>query len=304
MKQIEETENDWIELENLKKQFLLDIDEITQKINDDSLLSANEKILDAFPSFISKSELFSETEKDRMTFGRNIKNIQNEDRKKERYARHFIGKLIKKKENKEYDIIEGHYLTGALFELGLVKGKRIKKKKWGRTLTGQSYKNVKNTVYVTPTDIGLEFAKLKNPVIDLLNNYDLGKNTAGKIATSALKLFYSTFSDEEITFYQDEILSKFEFEREFVRDLIKKEHFEKSIEIQKLFEEKYFSWLEDKYPSDYEQLMGRDEKSKSSFIRIHSLVIMARLVELDIFVKKAGTKLGPYYLRDKRDFLN
>ena len=73
----------------------------------------------------SLSILFSETEKDRMTFGRNIKNIQNEDRKKERYARHFIGKLIKKKENKEYDVIEGHYLTGALFELGLVKGKRI-----------------------------------------------------------------------------------------------------------------------------------------------------------------------------------
>ena len=110
----------------------------------------------------------------------------------------------------------------------------------------------------------------------------------------------SAFSKDEISFYLDKILPKFEFEHHFVDELIKKKRFEKSYQIQELFEERYFVWLEKNFPNDFSKFMKEDnEKSKKDFVRTRSLSIMARLVELGIFVKEPGKKFGPYYVREK-----
>ena len=75
--------------------------------------------------------------------------------------------------------------------------------------------------------------------------------------------------------------------------------FEKSGDIKELFERQYLEWLKLNYPQDYQELTGKDDRKLSDFVRMRSLVIMSRLVELGIFVKEPGSKFGPYYLRDK-----
>tara|TARA_B100001123_G_C15231489_1_gene995346 strand:+ start:13 stop:1347 length:1335 start_codon:yes stop_codon:yes gene_type:complete len=282
VEKINTEKNGWIELENLKKGFST----YTQQFKflvENTLDDIENNGIDRYTV---------------LTFPEQSHKVEDDwkfERKQGRFAHYFVGKLVKKKENKFYDTSDEHYLTGALFEMGLIKAKRVVKKRWGRTMTGKSYKNIKNIIYVSPTKLGLDFLGLKNPLIDFFSRTDLDKD--GQISNYVFES-RGIFSKEEQDFYIEKILPKFEFEYNFVKEMVSIGRFERSEEIKELFDRKYFEWMKLNYPQDYQELTKDDEKRRS-FVRMRSLSIMARLVELGIFVKEPGSKFGPYYLREK-----
>lgn len=274
IQKINKEENAWIELDELKKDFLTYVKQFDFIIR--NVIDELKDIISTFPA--SSGD-------------------KNFERKEGRFAHTFVGKLVKKKENKLYDTSDGHYLTGALFEMGLIKAKRVVKKRWGKTMTGKSYKNITNIVYVSITELGLEFAGLNNPLLDFFDKVELAEDN--QVYTYEWDNDAPIFSHEEQKFYLDKILPKFEFEHSFVDEMISIGRFEKSGDIKELFERQYLEWLKLNYPQDYQELTGKDDRKLSDFVRMRSLVIMSRLVELGIFVKEPGSKFGPYYLRDK-----
>ena len=71
------------------------------------------------------------------------------------------------------------------------------------------------------------------------------------------------FSDEEVEFYLEKILPKFEFEYEFVKKLKNKRHFETSASVKAFFEDEYFT--KSNKQKDYESNLKRYERLKEVF---------------------------------------
>ena len=238
---IQNNENNWIEIDEFRKKFISMIDGIVYQLENNKLSFVNGNELDYA---IRAREIFSDafsnvpvSWSENEIYTSQIKKIEYYEKKMQKLSHQIIGKLIKKKKNMEFNIKqEQHYLTGSLIEFDLIKAKTIKKTRWWFLGSGKKYSTIKNTTYVTFSDKGLEFVKLKNTFWQLLMKENLEK-TQPKIY--AKELMNSAFSKDEISFYLDKILPKFEFEHHFVDELIKKKRFEKSYQIQELFEERY-----------------------------------------------------------------
>ncbi len=153
---------------------------------------------------------------------------------KSRFMEQFVGRYNRKNEDFE----------GACFGMGLI-----------------SVKIVGNSPLVSLTDLGKEFALIKNPII---HN---GERTYA-------------FSDEEIKFIHKKIISQFKAEQQVIKDVIEelKNKSMTSGEIQKIFEG-YKKFIFEYYSIEPEKL---DTKKKGEKITQTRVATMGRLSELKI----------------------
>ena len=173
---------------------------------------------------------------------------------------------------------ERYRIGGACFEMDLIHAKSVYKNNQEQNHDDST--KMKKKIVVTLNERGLKFVLLKNNLMDFVY---------GHSSTKPEKIF----SDDEKNFYLNEILSRFEFENDFVSDLIKGGTIESSNYLKKVFEEKYLKFLKIKFP---DKALPPNMQSSYTF-RIRALVIMARLIEFGIFKKQPGTKSGPYVLQ-------
>ena len=177
-------------------------------------------------------------------------------RSSKRFTEEFIGRKLQKH--------EGVQLGGAVFEMGLIKAK----------VSEDGYEKKSSKIYVTLSESGQEFVSYKNPLIDFVY-----KNTQNEPS--------SIFSQDERQFYLKKILPKFNFENNFVKELIKHQEISKSSEIKKLFKEEFEEFCKYEFPNERITL-------QENSIRIYSNTIMGRLMEFEIFTKDPKSKSGPY----------
>ena len=172
-------------------------------------------------------------------------------RSSKRFTEEFVGRKLQKH--------EGIQLGGSLFEMGLIKAK-----------------NEKNfsKILVTLSESGQEFVSYTNPLIDFVY-----KNISKEPS--------SIFSQQERQFYLKKILPKFDFENNFVKNLMKHQEITHSSDIKEWFKKDFEEYCKDNFPDEHVDLPDNS-------VRVRANTIMGRLMEFEIFTKDPQSKSGPY----------
>ena len=175
---------------------------------------------------------------------------------KSRFMDQFVGRYNKKKE----------IFDGACFRMGLIEGKR----------SG-------NSSFVSLTELGKEFALLKNPIIH-------EKKTS------------HAFSNEEVKLIYEKIIPQFHLEKQIIEDIITelKQKTMTSNDIQKIFNE-YKKLIFEYYPIDTKKLTDKERiKKKEDKITQTKVATMGRLSELKIVDWETRDKVSRYSLNQEK----
>jgi hypothetical protein len=269
---IMEQNDPWIDLDELKKYIQDSAENFVDRLNNFPDIENYFGVTTGFPRSFSSMRNSEEDLDDE-------KILLSHSRSKKRFSEQFVGRKLRLRHiQNQHMLSEGYNFGGACFEMDLIYAKTIYENN-----PEQDHDNpikMKTKIAVTLNERGLKFASLKNNLIDFIYGHSTIKPE-------------KIFSDDEKNFYLNEILSRFEFENNFVRGLIKGGTIESSKYLKTVFEEKYMEFLKIKFP---DKALPPHMQSSVTF-RIRALVIMARLIEFGIFKKKPGTKSGPYILQ-------
>ena len=268
---IMERNDPWIDLDELKKYVQDSAENFVDRLDNFPDIENNFGVSTGFPRSFSSMRNSEEDLDDE-------KILLSHSRSKKRFSEQFVGRKLRLRQiQNQFMLSEGYNLGGACFEMDLIYAKSVYKNN-----SEQNPDNpikMKTKIVVTLNERGLKFASLKNNLIDFIYGH------------SAIKP-ETIFSDDEKNFYLNEILPRFEFENNFVKDLIKGGTIESSYYLKKTFEEKYRKFLTMKFP---DQPLPEPKWSPDLF-RIRAVGVMTRLIEFGIFKKQPGTKSGPYIL--------
>ena len=269
---IMEQNDPWIDLEDLKKYVQDSAKNFVDILDNFPDIENDFGVTTGFPrSFSSIRNANKDLDVDKILLSRS--------RSKKRFSEQFVGRKLRLKQIQNQRMLSERYcIGGACFEMDLIHAKSVYKNNQEQNHDDST--KMKKKIVVTLNERGLKFVLLKNNLMDFVY---------GHSSTKPEKIF----SDDEKNFYLNEILSRFEFENDFVSDLIKGGTIESSNYLKKVFEEKYMEFLKIKFP---DKAFPPDMRFSSTF-RIRALVIMARLIEFGIFKKQPGTKSGPYVLQ-------
>ena len=270
---IMEQNDPWIDLEDLKKYVQDSAKNFVDILDNFPDIENDFGVTTGFPrSFSSIRNANKDLDVDKILLSRS--------RSKKRFSEQFVGRKLRLKQIQNQRMLsESYCIGGACFEMDLIHAKSVYKNNQEQNHDDST--KMKKKIVVTLNERGLKFVLLKNNLMDFVY---------GHSSTKPEKIF----SDDEKNFYLNEILSRFEFENDFVSDLIKGGTIESSNYLKKVFEEKYLKFLKMKFP---DKALPEFKWSPDTF-RIRALVIMARLIEFGIFKKQPGTKSGPYILQE------
>ena len=270
---IMEQNDPWIDLEDLKKYVQDSAKNFVDILDNFPDIENDFGVTTGFPrSFSSIRNANKDLDVDKILLSRS--------RSKKRFSEQFVGRKLRLKQIQNQRMLSERYcIGGACFEMDLIHAKSVYKNNQEQNHDDST--KMKKKIVVTLNERGLKFVLLKNNLMDFVY---------GHSSTKPEKIF----SDDEKNFYLNEILSRFEFENDFVSDLIKGGTIESSNYLKKVFEEKYLKFLKMKFP---DKALPSHMQSSVTF-RIRALVIMARLIEFGIFKKQPGTKSGPYILQE------
>ena len=162
---------------------------------------------------------------------------------KSRFMEQFVGR-----HNRKNDSFEG-----ACFTMGLISAKT----------SGMS-------TLVSLTDLGREFALIKNPIIHE-------------------KKMTHSFSDDEIKFVYEKIISQFTAEQQIIKDVINelKDKSMTSDEIQKIFEQ-HKKFIFEYYSNEPEKLENKKKVEKITQTRVATMGRLSELKIVDWEIKERG----------------
>ena len=207
---IEEADNPWISLTELKRYTLYSAKIFLEKFNS-SPIENKFKINAGFPNQEPKLDV---NEEDWLSYARSSK----------RFTEQFVGRKLQKH--------EGIQVGGALFEMGLIEAKTL-------TYEEEKARGLSNTgsrkIYVTLGKNGKEFVSYKNDLIDFIYNSKESEPD-------------SIFSQQEREFYFKKILSEYKFEKDFVGHLMRHKQIEHTRDIRMWFEEKFLEFCNSEFP--------------------------------------------------------
>jgi hypothetical protein len=268
---IMERNDPWIDLEELKKYVQDSAENFVDRLDNFPDIENSFGVSTGFPrSFSSMKNSDKDLDDEKI--------LLSYSRSKKRFSEQFVGRKLRLRHIQTQRMLSERYnIGGACFEMDLIYAKSVYKNNSEQNPDNPT--KMKTKIVITLNERGLKFASLKNNLMDFIYGH------------SAIKP-ETIFSDDEKNFYLKEILSRFEFENNFVSDLIKGGTIESSHYLKKIFEEKYIKFLKKKFP---DQSLPESKWSPDTF-RIRALVVMARLIEFGIFKKQPGTKSGPYIL--------
>jgi hypothetical protein len=270
---IMERNDPWIDLDELKKYVQDSAENFVDRLGNFSDIEDYFGVSTGFPrSFSSLRNTSNDLDDEKI--------LLSYSRSKKRFSEQFVGRKLRLRQIENQRMLSEEYnLGGACFEMDLIHAKTIYKNNSEQNHDNQTKIKMKTKIVVTLNERGLKFASLKNNLIDFIYGHSSIKPE-------------TIFSYDEKNFYLNEILPRFEFENNFVKDLIKGGTIESSHYLKKTFEEKYRKFLKMKFP---DQPLPESKWSPDLF-RIRAVGVMTRLIEFGIFKKQPGTKSGPYIL--------
>lgn len=203
---------------------------------------------------------------------------------KKRFSDQFIGRIIHKdsKENKLY-------FSGACFEMGLV--------------TSQGFTDDPLNPKITLTKTGLEFLKLQNPIFEILKN--------GKTSISD-----NIFSDQESNFIQENLISRFELEKQIIDSILtlgKQKikittihdiflNLKRDYAIETFKDEKILHYImrkyEDKIKDDYDNVTNETtiEWTVNRYLEFQIIATVGRLIELNLIHREYEGREPVYHI--------
>lgn len=268
-KMIVEQNDPWVDLDDLKKYTQDSAEHFADMLSNFHDVEILRGARTGFPKTMSSIRNTGETLDD-------DKILLSQSRSKKRFSEQFVGRKLRIKRTQ--NSADGSSpVAGACFEMGLIHAKSAYAD--SENHVSKNTANPKKKISVTLTEQGMEFASLKNNLIEFV--YGRSETVPEKI-----------FLESEKNFFLNEILPRFEFENNFVKYLLDGGTVESSNQLKGDFEKMYTEFLRTKFPDE----VTGDLKWSPDTFRIRSLVTMARLIELGIFKKQPGTKSGPYIL--------
>jgi hypothetical protein len=226
---IEEADNPWIGLTELKRYTLYSAKTFLEKFNS-SPIKNKFKINAGFPNQEPKLDV---NEEDWLSYARSSK----------RFTEQFVGRKLQKH--------EGIQMGGACFEMGLIEAKTttFDEEEKMRGLRDTKF----GKIIVTLSENGKEFVSYKNDLIDYI--YNSRGSEPG-----------SVFSQQEREFYFKKILPEYKFENDFVSYLMKHEQIEHTQEIKTWFKEKFLKYCNSEFPDVEITLKDNDVRMYSNTI--------------------------------------
>jgi hypothetical protein len=226
---IEEADNPWISLTELKRYTLYSAKIFLEKFNS-SPIENKFKINAGFPNQEPKLDA---DEVDWLSYARSSK----------RFTEQFVGRKLQKH--------EGIQMGGALFEMGLIEAKTPNFDE--DEIVGGSRDSKIGKIYLTLSENGKKFVSYKNDLINFI--YNSKQNEPDSI-----------FSQQEREFYFKKILPGYKFENDFVAYLMKHEQIEHTQEIKTWFKEKFLKFCNSEFPDVEITLKDNDVRMYSNTI--------------------------------------
>ena len=265
-KLIVETENKWIDIEELKTQISLEVTSFTELLSKMNFTKLGVKPTIGFPSTFEKFYETPKLKKMRRKGRRKDKADELAITSKNRFIDQFVGRELKEKNERR--------VAGACFEMGLMKAgyfDEVPKLKVTLSKLGEKF-------------VGLDWTKTTNTynqIFEQIWNQD-------KIGTPIENIF----SKLEVDFIMKEIIPQFELEKIIVKEFLGLHEKTGVPEITEIFLDIQKRYLEQKYLKEYGQI-NQEKLEKNSIAS--ATTVMTKLVELGK-VKRIKHGLSVFYI--------